>query len=319
MISINERFGELERLIESAQHNFEETGDQLRVEQYIDSMIVPIAADLLDKIIGRRHALEKSQEWIIHYTNVASLFSMFKNNMMRLYDSDNANDPVEGKFFDGVANLASQYSWLGDPSPMPAYTASFVISDSVLDYAERCDNLVYWRSYGDSGHGCSLGFSAPVSGLKRVLYGADNVEITAQRLTPLLNRMTPYTLLSSPVGSSVSKLLHEAINTLRYLYKPTDYEYEHECRLVVLRQQRKAAQIQFDYRRDHGGTTPVRHYCYDERLRLEEMLKATGSTITIGPAVSSKEALKRTMRIALEKLGTYGAAVTFSQIPYRTG
>ncbi len=283
----------------------------------MESFILPAAADLLHTIVGHRHVLAKSQERVVHYTSVSSLFSMFANERMRLYDSDNSNDPGEGKYFDQHSQWLSDYSWLDTATPMPVYIASFVLSDLSEGDRSCSDDLVYWRTYGDSGRGCSIEFFSSSRDLQKVLYGQHEVEATAESLREFLSQVDPFVEPSSPIGARLADLVAEALNSIRHLYKSEDYEYEHECRLVVLKQQQSLANIHIDSDQAHGGFS-VRHYCYDDRLKLRGMLDATGSTITIGPAATSQEALERTMRVALEKLGIYsGASIKFSRISYR--
>ncbi|MYG99359.1 MAG: DUF2971 domain-containing protein [Acidimicrobiaceae bacterium] len=304
-------------MIEAAQHNFDQTGDTYRVAQFMESFILPVAADILHMIVSHRHELAKSQERVVHYTSASCLFSMFKNGRIRLYDSDNSNDPSEGAYFDQHSQWLSDYSWLKAATPMPVYIASFVISDPSESDRPCRDDLVYWRTYGDSGRGCSIEFLASSRGLQKVLYGQYEVEATAESLRGFLSQVDPLIEPSSPIGSRLADLIAEALNSIRHLYKSEDYEYEHECRLVVLKQQQPLANIHIDFDRAHGGSS-VRHYCYDDRLKLKGMLDATESTITIGPAAPSQEALERTIRVALEKLGFYSAAaVKFSRISFR--
>lgn len=310
-------FDHLKRLIEAAEHNYDQTGDTHRVALFMESFVLPVAADLLHTIVGHRHALAESQERAIHYTSVSSLFSMFKDERMRLYDSDNSNDPNEGKYFDHCAQFLSDYSWLDAATPMPVYIASFVIVDPSKGDRPYRDNLVYWRTYGDNGRGCSVEFFSSSRGLQKVLYGQREVDTTAESLGEFLRQVDLLIEPSSPVGARLADLVAEALNSIRHLYKSEDYEYEHECRLLVLKKQQSLENIHIDFDRAHGGSS-VRHYCYDERLRLKGMLDATGSTVTIGPAASSREALERTIRVALEKLDIYPAAsIKFSRIAYR--
>ena len=318
MINIDAQFDRLKELIDAAQHILDKTGETNPVAQFMETQIVPAVADLLHTIVGHRHALTESEERVVHYTSVPSLFSMFDEKRVRLYDSDNSNDPNEGQYFDKHAPFLSEHSWLATPSRMPAYLASFVISDSNDNDRPYHDHLVYWRTYGDAGRGCSIEFFSKSRGLQKVLYGEHQVELTTGLLEEFLNRVAPLVILPSPIGPRIADLVAEAFNSIRYLYKSEDYKYENECRLVVLRHQKKLGNIHFDYNRTHGGSTPVRHYCFDNRLKLKGMLNDTGTTVTVGPAAPCPETLERTMRVAIEKLGIYGAAVKRSRIDYRT-
>ena len=322
---VEDTLSRLESMVEAALHNFEQTRDTQRVTQFMNAIVVPVAVALLHNVVGHRHALDPSFDRAIHYTSVSSLFSMLESGKMRLYTSDSANDPNEGAFFDQHSDLAKKFRWLKDVPSTPAYLGSFVISDSPSDQETNRDHqetnrdhLVYWRTYGDGGRGCSIEFCCSTRGLKKVLYGKSHVRAASRRLELLLPRISPLTELPSPIGTGVREVFGEAFNSLRYLYKSDDYEYEEECRLVVLRQQRSAGAIGLDYRRDHNGARQVRHYCHDDRLNLHEILNTTGTIVTIGPAAQSPRALSRSIHIALEKLGAYGAAVKTSRISFRT-
>ena len=225
---------------------------------------------------------------------------------------------VKALYFDRWSSGLSQYSWLDVSSSTPVYFTSFVISDSKEKNKPYRDDLVYWRTYGDDARGCSIELFSASRDLQRVLYGKHNVEVTAQLLEEFLNRITPLVELPPPIGQGLADLAAEAINSIRYLYKSEEYQYENECRLVVLKDRENLANIHFDYRQAHGGSTSVRHYCYDGRLEMRGILEATGTSITIGPAAPSQDALERTIHVALEKLGIYGAAVMRSEIGYRT-
>lgn len=317
MTDIDTDFNRLKTLIEAAQHNFDQTGDTHRVAQFMESFVLPMVADLFHTIVSHRHALAASQERAVHYTSISRLFSMLKNKRMRLYDSDNLNDPNEGKYFDHHASSLSNFGWLNTAKPKPVCIASFVISDTNEGDKSGRDDLTYWRTYGDSGCGCSIEFFASSRDFEKVLYGQREVEVTAERIEELISEIDPLVELASPIGYHLADLVAEALSSIRYLYKSEDYEYERECRLVVLKQHQPLANIHIDYDQTHGGSS-VRHYCYDDRLNLSDMLNVTGSTITIGPAASSREALKRTIGVALEKLDIYPAAsIKFSRIAYR--
>ena len=266
MTNIDAKFEDLEKLTEAALHNFDQTGDTHPVELFMEGFVLPVLAELIHDIVGHRHELEASQGLAVHYTSVSNLFSMFDDKTMRLYNSDNSNDPNEGAYFDLYASFLSHYSWLDMRSSAPAYLASFIISESHDDNYRCRDDLVYWRTYGDAARGCSIEFFSASRELQKVLYGDHEVNLTAQLLEEFLTKIAPLVELPSPIGSRFASLIADALNSIRYLYKSKDYEYEKECRLVTLRNKRKRSDIHFDYHRAHGGSTSVRHYCHDDRL-----------------------------------------------------
>ena len=99
MTNTESQFDRLERLIEAALHTLDQTDEADGVALFVDTFVIPVVAKYLDNIVHHRHALARSQDRVVHYTSVPSLFSMFDDEMIRLYDSDNSNDPGEGAIF----------------------------------------------------------------------------------------------------------------------------------------------------------------------------------------------------------------------------
>ena len=283
--------------------------------RYVKEVVGPSAVAILDAAVGHRHALEGTDQFVIHYTNVASLFKMLQQGHMRLYDTDNTNDPQEGDYFNRHARMPNDIEWIRSSSTGSAYVASFVVSDPTQC---RRDDLVYWRTYGDSARGCSIEFSASGRDIRRVLYGEHEIDETISTLNPLLQEIMPLTQLSSPVGESVREIFGNALySTLPFLYKSEDFKYEHECRLVVSDRQLDPPQIKFDTRRDHNGVTDVRHYCIDSQLQLESMLARSGATITLGPAMHNQTNITKALKLAFRKLDVHGTVVKCSRISFQ--
>ena len=279
---------------------------------YMEKVVSPAAVALLEAAVGDRHNLEDNDQLVIHYTSMANLFQMLQQGYLRLYDTGNTNDPQEGDYFNKHASIPSYIEWTRSSPTGPAYVASFIVSDPTK---RRCDDLVYWRTYGDSARGCSIEFFASGRDIKKVRYGEHEISKTISTLDPLLQQIRPLTQLPAPIGESVRRFLTEAIdNTLRYLYKSEDFKYEQECRLVVLQEQLDSSLIKFDTRREHNGIAAVRHYYRDSRLTLKSMLGRSGATITLGPAALNQPNIINALKIAFRQLEVYGTVAKCSEI-----
>ena len=287
----------------------------VELARYMAKVVSPAAVGLLEAAVGDRHDLEDKDQLVIHYTSLTSLFRMLKHGHIRLYDTDNTNDPQEGDYFNKHASFPSDIAWTRSSSTGPAYVASFIVSDPT---ERRRDDLVYWRTYGDSARGCSIEFFASGRDIKKVRYGKHEISETISALTPLFQEVRPLTQLPAPIGEKVRESLAEAFDdVLRYLYKSEDFEYEQECRLVVLEQQLHPSLIRFDTRGEHNRTTAIRHYCYDPRLALKSMLTRSGTTITLGPAAPNRSNIINALKIAFGKLEVYGTVANCSEIIYQ--
>ena len=147
----------------------------------------------------------------------------------RLYDSVHLNDPTEGiHIADGFPD---KYDWLKKFEAHHAYIGSFIRRDGERPH----DNLLFWRTYGRGGGGCSVSLIMPRGKLFRVLYEPkDRDESLSEILLvmkilmdPLLG---PLEALSREEEESVLKLLAtavwEGLGSIRYLYKGEPYAFE---------------------------------------------------------------------------------------------
>lgn len=145
------------------------------VRIYIEQKILPLLRGALADIlpdIKRRHEVHPDRTNHrapgIHYTTIGVLMQMLQCQQrttpatLRLYDSMHLNDPDEGNYLPRKISAESQFGWLGDRRQFLhqddiggtvdeiAYVASFVAGDAASD------NLVFWRTYGHEGKGCSI-------------------------------------------------------------------------------------------------------------------------------------------------------------------
>ena len=312
MANVNASLSQFQAKVNAAKIFQSQGVTSAELASYMENVVSPAAVALLETAVGDRHNLEDNDQLVIHYTSMANLFQMLQEGYMRLYDTGNTNDPQEGDYFNKHASIPSDIAWTRYSPTGPAYVASFIVSDPT---ERRCDDLVYWRTYGDSARGCSIEFLASGRDIKKVRYGEHEIRETISALDPLLQQIRPLTQLPAPIGESVRGFLTEAIdNTLQYLYKSEDFEYEQECRLVVLEEQLEPGLIKFDTRREHNGIAAVRHYYRDPRLTLKSMLERSGATITLGPAALNRPNIINALNIAFRQLEVYGTVTKCSEI-----
>ena len=305
--------------------------------RYASETIIPTLSGALKELCGKIetfHVLsdpdsggKQTPEYIIHYTTVATVVSMLHDEAtkkeggkeqqgasLRLYDSAHFNDPDDGNYLGRHLSQSGQHEWLLPSTRTHAYIASFMIPDSDPDLAS--DNLVFWRTYGREGEGCSLKLRTPTNHVRRVLYTSEELQRTEELLRPVLNVLDP---LGNTHDAWTKLALREAfwqsLDRIRFLYKSPAYQYERECRFVVSKAEISDTQISFDYRYDGGSSGRLRHYCQDSALEVAKIL-GSGSSITIGPCVADKEDLQQSLEILKERAGL-GATVRPSGILYR--
>lgn len=312
---MNQEFEELAKILEALNHfrdgGLSEEESELYVQDVVTNHITKIIADA----IGDRHILPTSVDKVVHYTSIPNFLSMVEEKGMRLYDSDHTNDPKEGIYFESEINAQGDLDWGMSVDNMPAYIASFVISEP---NERNHDNLVFWRTYGHNGAGCSIEFFANECNLNQVLYGPDELAATYEILKTLFTQLRPVVAPYNSLGLLVNNAIKDALSTIRYLYKSKPYEYEKECRKVIPRHRVNLEDIEFHCPPNDIYPPRVRHYCFSKDLILKDLLNKTGTTLTLGPAVYSAETTKRSIRTALDVLGIMGVDVQCSKIDYQS-
>ncbi len=307
------RMRRLEQHVEGGRDAFEKRGDTPDLRSYIGEVIANALNDLLAATVLSHHAVDSSQQFVIHYTSVPRMIRMLDKMQMRMYNADQANDPSEGSFFDHHLDLPASLAWAQQESPSYAYVASFVIPDLTKSLE---DDLIYWRTYGGGGRGCSLKLLAPASKLYKVQYGAGAVARTRSALVPVLDVLTPLFSLDEGVGKFLSEIVREALGVLRFLYKHSSYRYERECRFVVPSVGVEESKRSFDHSLGQGDGDVGRHYYEHEALTMPQLL-GSGTSVTFGPAVSNGRALKRSVQILTSRMGVSGIQISDSELSYR--
>ena len=283
--------------------------------------LLDAAVSALSNEIDKRHMVVDDrgdqENYFIHYTSVVTPVSMLnnacigKNASLRLYDSAHFNDPEEGNYL--VRSLLEQHPWAKNGNPSHAYIASFIDPYS-KDRGDMSNNLIFWRTYGREGEGCSLKLRVPAYRLRRVFYGADKADRTARMLLPILDILRPLACTSENIRESdvVRSVLKEAfwesLGRIRYLYKSEAYKYENECRFVVYKSDVSEDDICFDYSEQGDSHMRVRHYCEHEDLHIERIL-VSGSLITLGPCVPNRDDLCRSFEILKRRVERRGLEI----------
>ena len=342
---IEEKMERLQILVKEGREHFERTGD-LDLG-YVTGFVIPILKEVLQGIcreIEERHKLDEAEgDFVIHYTSIATIVSMLQNASknkkdvseddqessnddqnasLRLYDSVHFNDPDEGNYFARHLNLPKRYDWIDKEKKdaSHAYIASFIISDNKRDMS---DNLVFWRTYGREGEGCSLKLCIPSCRLRKVLYGANEVKRSGQILRSVLAILDPLVnirkrLLKEKIREKLAEAVWESMERIRYLYKSEAYEYENECRFVVAEPDIPdiSDKVCYEYQDRNNSPARIRHYYEDEVLEIKKILPS-GSLITLGPCVPHSSDVRYCLESLKRKANMYGPEIKLSEISYR--
>ena len=320
MIEIEGKLEFLQRLSEVGLERFER--DKGLMMRFVDEVVKPALVDVLGDLIGkidRRHWIEEadSEEWTyaIHYTSLDALVSLLQRtdddegiSSLRLYDSVHFNDPDEGNCLLRYMDLSKEHDWLGE-APTHAYVVSF-IRPKCDPRKDMSDNLVFWRSYGQEGEGCSLSLRLPKRKLRKVLYGVERVTETLEllkvnsvlkSLNPLVSITNPY--IADELQTRLAAIVWSMLADIRFLYKSEAYEYERECRLVVPERAavEKGKGVQFTNERGAVAPAKTRHYCEVKELSVDQIL-VTDSSITLGPCVPNEYNVKYYLESLLKKV-----------------
>ena len=325
--------GKLRIAVGGGQEFFKQSGT-LPLEYVTDSVGPPLRSVLGDLClqIEERHKVHETKNeknnLFIHYTNIAALVSMLQDtskggaqSWLRLYDSVHFNDPNEGTYFSDNLNLPKKYEWLGKMEVSHAYIASFIIPN---DKEDLSDNLVFWRTYGQEGTGCSLSLTVPRSRLQKVLYGPSKVKPATKALRVGLDSLDPLVRIRKQslreVKKELARIVWESLEKFRYLYKSEAYKYENECRLVVAEKSNILGsdknKICFEDRGENKSPAHIRHYYKPPDFEIKKLL-GTGSSITLGPCVPHPYNVQYYLKTLMRRANLEEPEIKISKIPYR--
>lgn len=279
---------------------------------------------------------------LVHYTSLASLVSILggtrslnnhalitasnvdenppsepsSTSSIRLYDTEHFNDPDEGEYLVRSLRLYEEYDWIDERDFGHAYIASFIHPDG---HTNITDNLVYWRTYGDDGEGCSITVSVPKNKVRKVLYGREGVNQICGVVVPLMDKFNSIVSeceLSGDIQSELSNSIWEVLHPVLYLHKSEAYDYERECRFVLSWEEKLRGEVRFEYDDSIGVSPKIRHYIERNQLNVSEIL-VSGSYITLGPRISHRLSARLLIERLLQSLGLHThVQVKFSEITY---
>lgn len=313
-----------------------ERANKITLDDFLRSVTSSVGERLKEALTDFYPQIEKLHEvesgkcapfTAIHYTSIDVLVSILQNvatgrgDSLRMYDSVHLNDPGEGNYI--ASKLPKEYEWLKKKDVSHAYIASFITPDSQEKSEDASDNLVFWRTYGKEGQGCSLSLRIPRNRLKKVLYGSKAVEETIHVLKPVLDLLNPLTsirkrTLRGKIREELGKIVWNSLERFSYLYKSEAYAYEKECRIVLAGRDVDEDKIRFELQGGKNSPTYIRHYYADyadEKLAATELL-ASGSSITLGPCVAYPRNIVHCLKTIREKAGLYGLEIKNSTIQY---
>lgn len=321
------------------------------LQQYTVDVILPQLEDILAIIhnsLIRYHMFSdvsggsnKTPIYVVHYTGIGTLVSMLQaearrklhlSNVnqssslkpakgtsvpnfgatLRLYDSAHFNDPDDGDYLARHLNPESVRKWITPSTNTHAYIASFIIPHKDADTA--ADNLVFWRTYGREGEGCSMKLRTPKSRIRRVLYRQKDLGRAVSALEPVLECVGPlFEIEYRWLREELTRTIWRSLGSLQYLYKSPAYRYERECRVVMPDSAHVKQIASYEY---NDQTRRLRHYCENGSLDVANIL-TSGSSITIGPCVSDKDDLCRSLEVLKSRAGLIGTEIRTSEISYR--
>ena len=314
----------LEKLKEVLDKSQEYLKSENLASSYVDQMVCPALRDLLNNLCIYKVEEPESEEnnFVIHYTRITALVSMLKDARnrdkkfsFRLYDSVHLNDPDEGEYFTRNFNLPRKYAWLGKKDLGHAYIASFIIPDSKEDMS---DKLLFWRTYGEEGEGCSLSLPIPRSKLQRVLYGSGGLNRAVKELRSVLDLLDPLIKVNNPlIQEYLAAAVWESLGRISYLHKDGAYEYEKECRFVITESDvPDKDEIFFNDKDLNNSPIRIRHYYEHEDLEIINLL-ATGSSVRLGPRVPHPDNVCYYLNALRQRAGLASQEIKISKIPYR--
>ena len=284
----------------------------------------------------------------VHYTSLGTVISMLKAarggmGYLRMYSAIGFNDPNEGKLFTHVAKekshiLAPCLPEDEDEDRNHAFVASFIRVGQSNQERPRtsapANDLLFWRTYGREGTGCSLllSLSAVSEEIKEVTYGeiatASSIESIDQALKSVSDAANRVIGIATDDGilqedapnasEMISNQLQAELKKVRYLYKDLPYGFEQECRLVETPDSvtEKGIRPEFDY----SGTqaTPVvKKYVDHPSLNLTANIFDSRSQIMLGPLVPNPVHTKEYIERLLREAEFHGPRVEISEIAYR--
>ena len=321
---------EKDKAIQELARRVESLGQLRSVEPAAVSQLVMPALDEAMKLpaseIEGRHIVDDDMEGITsratHYTSLEAVLRMLSQEIsggsasLRLYDSLHCNDPEEGNFLANSLSSAPDHRWLAEGgSGGHAYIASLIVDEQERDLSNE---LLFWRTYGNEGVGCSLTMNVETKLLRRVLYGEEPVAATRDLLLPILDVVQPLAERYESLREAMSGTIWRRLEAVRFLYKNSAYKFEKECRVVLTTDSPGYDQdrVRFEPREDGGPLSRVRHFYEMDELALKRTM-ASGSKLVLGPCVPDQYSVKLYLEHLQRQTEINDVRIKASDIPYR--
>ena len=323
---------QLEKRCAAGRHRLERDGslDPAYFNELVLAELDPVVGQIATKAAERHRLPTEVEDTTLratHYTSLAAATSMLRGlaygqgSTLRLYDSSHCNDPDEGDHLVRELSSNNQHRWLEQGSGVGhAYMTSFVSDE---DEQDMSDDLVFWRTYGKDGKGCSLTVDVPSRLLREVLYEPADVDVIRKPLLPVLGAVTPLAQADEQCAKAISETIWKHLADVRYLYKDLAYHHEREYRVVRVGTEPdiRSGGARFEPHEESGSLVEVRHYCELPDLDLRKLL-LSNSRMVLGPSVRDRysvrlyfENLKRQARAIVP--GLHDFPIQESQIRYR--
>ena len=287
----------------------------------LDEAMKPLASEIEDLHMVDDD-IEGATSRATHYTSLETVLRMISQEIsggsasLRLYDSLHCNDPEEGGFLVSYLSSTPEYRWLAEGSSGGhAYIASLIMDEQERDLSNE---LVFWRTYGDGGAGCSLTMVVETSLLRRVLYGEGQVEPTKDILLPVLDVLQPVAGRYESLRKEMSGIIWRRLEAVRFLYKNSAYDFEKEYRVVLTTDSPSYDQdrVSFEPRNDEGGLSRVKHFYEMDELALKNTM-TSGSKLVLGPCVPDQYSVKLYLKHLQRQTRINDFRIEASDIPYR--
>ena len=272
--------------------------------RYFNGLVLPELVVVLEEAcveIEERHLISPETEdatlRVTHYTSLAAGTSILRaladgqGATLRLYDSSHCNDPDEGAHLVRELTPNVEHRWLEPESGVGhAYIMSFVSDARRRDMS---DDLVFWRTYGRDGKGCSITVDVPHQLLRKVLYEPSEAQATKMTLLPILDAVTPLAQADADCAKRISGTIWKRLAGVRYLYKDKAYHHEQELRVVRLGDSPDITfdGVRFETYEVGGSIVEVRHYCEIADLDLRKLL-VSNSKLILGPSVNDRYSVR---------------------------
>lgn len=311
-----------------------------------------LLSDTVTALVRSPYALPPKIKYLAHYTSIDVLFSLLScpaqpadlfdlsadasdsqrpesPEFLRLYDTFNANDPNEGRFFTHSAPRTHQFTrqhsnlWalLADRAQLPAYVSAF----RGLSQVPEVDKLLFWRTYGKDGKGCAIvfpvSFLAPDTPILRVRYGPHSVKSCLDHLHNVFSALSAARSLHQSgllyTTGKIPAYVSASLSPIPYLHKANDYLFEEEVRVVVPYVDLHPKSLSCHRTHHNPSGITLRHFAHLKTLEISNLLR-TDSAIYIGPTAEQPDNLRFVLERRLANLRLSGAKVVVSQIDYRS-